>query len=63
MVSVILRDENLRQLSLDALYECQIQTEDAWFTCTGKIVERFCNHQGNNVKLQVKNGFYKINIK
>ena len=63
MISVILKEGELRQLSLDAIYECQIYTEDAAFSCTGKIVERFCDQQGNNIKLQVKNGFYKISIK
>ena len=63
MISVILKEEELIKLSLDAIYECQIFAEDAVFSCTGKIVERFRDKEGNNVKLQVKNGFYKINIK
>ena len=63
MISVILKTGDLKELSLDALYECQIYAEEALFNCTAKIIERCCDEAGNTVKLRVKNGFYKINIK
>ena len=63
MVFLILNEGELKELSLDAIYECQIFTEEAMFQCTGRIVERFHDTEGKKVNLRVKNGFYKINIK
>ena len=59
----ILNEGELKELSLDAIYECQIFAEEAMFQCTGRIVERFHDAEGKKVNLRVKNGFYKINIK
>ncbi len=63
MVFLILNEGELKELSLDAIYECQIFAEEAMFQCTGRIVERFNDTEGKKVNLRVKNGFYKINIK
>lgn len=63
MVFLILNEGELKELSLDAIYECQIFAEEAMFQCTGRIVERFYDTEGKKVNLRVKNGFYKINIK
>ena len=63
MVFLILNEGELKELSLDAIYECQIFAEEAMFQCTGRIVERFHDAEGKKVNLRVKNGFYKINIK
>ncbi len=58
-----LKSGELTELSLEAIYECQIQTTDARLACTGRIRERYCNQNGKILKLQVENGFYKINTK
>ena len=53
----------LTDLSLDAIYECRIQTEKEGLCCTGRIVERYCGTAGKMFKLEIENGFYKINVK
>ena len=58
-----LKDEELTELSLEAIYECQIQTEEGNLACTGRIRERYCEQGKKILKLQVENGFYKISIK
>ena len=63
MVFLILNEGELKELSLDAIYECHIFAEEAMCQCTGRIVERFHDAEGKKVNLRVKNGFYKINIK
>jgi hypothetical protein len=55
--------QTIENLSLDALYECEIHTEKNVIKCTGVIQERYCGTYGKTIKLIVKNGFYKINIK
>ena len=57
------QDVKLTEISLDAIYLCEIQTEEARVQCTGRIRERYCSSNGEVVEFQVKNGFYKINIK
>ena len=58
-----LKNEQLTELSLEAIYECNIQTVDGSLVCTGRIRERYCDREGKILKLQVENGFYKINTK
>ena len=55
--------QDIGVLSLDALYECEIQSEDTLTKCVGIIEERYCGKWGMTIKLVIKNGFYKINIK
>ena len=53
-----LQEQGLEELSLDALYQCEIYTEKNITKCVGKIRERYCGSEGKTVKVQVKNGFY-----
>jgi len=49
----------LAVFSLDALYECSIQTEEEMLSCQGFIKERYVSKIGKVVVFQIKNGFYK----
>lgn len=53
----------LTVFSLDAIYFCEIQTETELLQCTGRIKERSRQKVGKVLKVEIENGFYKINIK
>ncbi len=53
----------LTDLSLDAIYECKIQTENERQECTGRIKERYCGMAGKIFRFEIENGFYKISLK
>jgi len=59
----LLESGKLTGLSLDAIYECKIQTEKEQIRCTGRIVERYHGTAGKMFKFKIENGFYKINLK
>ena len=58
-----LESGKLTDLSLDAIYECKIQTESGRQECTGRIKERYCGMAGKIFRFEIENGFYKINLK
>jgi len=58
-----LESGKLTELSLDAIYECSIQTEKEQLDCTGRIIERYRGIAGKTFKFEIENGFYKINLK
>lgn len=62
-VHLILRSGSLSDISLDAVYECRIQTITCETVCTGMIKDRYENRAGMILVLQVMNGFYEINLK
>ena len=59
----LLESGKLTELSLDAIYECKIQTEKEQLHCTGRIKERYRGMAGKTFKFEIENGFYKINQK
>ncbi len=50
---------NLGKVSLDARYECEIDTEDQVLLCEGVIKERYEDQQGSMLEFHVQNGFYE----
>lgn len=54
---------DLTAFSLDAIYECKLQSGFSVLECTGRIKERYCQGNKNVIKLEIENGFYKNNIK
>lgn len=62
-VHLLLTTGKLQDISLDAVYECRIQTLKGEAVCTGTIKERYKNRAGMILILQITNGFYEINIK
>ena len=62
-VHMMVETGELKEVSLDAIYECRIQTLQGESICTGMIKERYENRAGMIIVLQITNGFYEINIK
>ena len=51
-VYLLLEDDSLADIVLDAVYECRIETGTTWHGSEGRIKE-----------FQIENGFYKNSIK
>lgn len=62
-IYLVLEDEMLTKISLDAIYECQITTSEYTEICTGRVRERYYNEFGKILQFEIKNGFYKNNVK
>ena len=62
-IYLLLEESELEELSLDNIYECAIESKDRIIKCTGRIKERYRGPEGKKLKVQIENGFYKINIK
>lgn len=62
LLHVLLSSGVLAKISLDALYECKINTLTGEASCIGKIKERYENRAGMILALQVLNGFYERNL-
>lgn len=54
---------DLQAFSLDAIYECKLQSGTSVLECTGRIKERYCQGNRKVIKFEIENGFYKISIK
>lgn len=54
---------DLTMFSLDAIYECKLQSGTSILECTGRIKERYCQGNRKVIKFEIENGFYKINVK
>lgn len=62
-IYLVLENDLLPVISLDAVYECKIVEGEEERVCTGRIKERFYNEYGKIMVLEIENGFYKINVK
>ena len=62
-IYLVLENDLLPALSLDAIYECSIEETEDCIVCTGRIRERYINEFGNILKFEIENGFYKISLK
>lgn len=60
---LLTKSAELSIFSLDAIYFCEIQTGIECMQCTGRVKERYCQKEGKTLKIEIENGFYKINIK
>ena len=60
---LVLTDVPLQDISLDAIYECEIVSENERMLCAVRVRERYKSEVGKTLKAEIKNGFYKINIK
>ncbi len=54
---------DLTVFSLDAIYECKLQSGTSVLECTGRIKERYCQGNKKVIKFEIENGFLKNNIK
>ena len=62
-IYLVLENDLLPVISLDAIYEYRIQEDENVVVCTGRVKERFYNEFGKNIKFEIENGFYKISVK
>ena len=62
-IYLVLENDLLPTISLDAVYQCKIAEEDGECICTGRIKERYYNEYGKILVLEIGNGFYKISVK
>ena len=62
-IYLMLENDELQNISLDAIYECELESQSEYVSCEGTVKERFYNEHGKILKLQIQNGFYKINVK
>lgn len=60
---LLVNSAELTDFSLDAIYFCEIQSGEELLQCTGRIKERYRQKAGKTLKIEIENGFYKINIK
>ena len=58
-----LQNADLPVISLDAVYECILDSEEGRIACDGLVTERYRNEYGNALEFSIDNGFYKISIK
>lgn len=57
-IYLVLENDLLPAISLDAVYECKIWEHEDTLVCTGRIKERFYNEFGKILQLEIENGFY-----
>lgn len=62
-IYLVLENDLLSVISLDAIYECRIQEGEETLICTGRMKERFYNEFGKTLQFRIENGFYKISVK
>lgn len=62
-IYLVLESGQLSDISLDAIYECQIEEAEQAKISTGRVRQRYRTKYGNLLEFQVENGFYKISIK
>ena len=60
---ILLREAMLTDISLDAVYQCEINTQIERISCIGRVRERYHDANGKTIKFEIKNGFSKINVK
>lgn len=58
-IYILMGEDELSLFSLDALYECVMETETEKIVCEGVIKERYFNKSGRIIVLYIRNGFYK----
>ncbi len=57
-IYLLLKEDDLRKISLDAKYECYISTRSELLNCSGVVVERYQCEHGKMLKFKIKDGFY-----
>lgn len=60
---LLVNSAELTAFSLDAIYFCEMQSGTEILQCTGRVKERYSQKSGKILKIEIENGFYKINIK
>lgn len=61
-IYLLLKDGELTDVSLDALYECRIHLKEEKIVSEGGVGERYRDANGKILVFHIENGFYKISI-
>ncbi|MGO5051196.1 hypothetical protein ACTQ6A_01575 [Lachnospiraceae bacterium LCP25S3_G4] len=61
-IFLLLKNNALIDLSLDAKYKCYIFSEEQKLICLGMVKSRYQSAIGNMIEFQIENGFYKNSI-
>lgn len=61
-ICLLLDNAELPEISLDTEYECRIWAAEGIRICRGRILERYVNKKGKNLRFRIENGFYKNNL-
>ncbi|MBU3877416.1 hypothetical protein HGO97_016555 [Faecalicatena sp. AGMB00832] len=59
-IYLLLKEDDLTVISLDAKYQCYISTKKELLYCTGVVKERYQCEHGNMIVFKIKNGFYNV---
>ena len=62
-IYIVLQSGELADVSQDAIYNCKIHSEKEQINCIGRIRDRHNGEAGKMLRFEIKNGFYKINLK
>lgn len=62
-IYLLLENEEVTSVSLDAVYECRIEHGEETVLSQGRIIERYWHENGKIIIYQIENGFYKNSIK
>ncbi len=53
----LLENEELTNVSLDIIYQCEITSSKERLSCTGRVKERYYHESGKVLKFEIENGF------
>lgn len=56
---LVLKEGELTEISLDAIYQCYISTRKELINCSGTVKERYQCKYGNFIVFKISDGFYK----
>ena len=59
-ILLLLEEDNIAAISLDAKYDCTIGTKAELLSCSGTVKERYQCEKGNMLVFQIENGFYSV---
>lgn len=57
-----MQDSHLIKLSLEAKYQCEIDTDDMVLLCECIVKERYQSEEGSMAVLYIENGFYEKTV-
>lgn len=59
-IYLVLSEDELTAISLDAKYRCYISTRTETFCCSGVVKERYRSDDSNMLKFRIEDGFYNV---
>lgn len=59
-IYLVLSEDELTAISLDAKYRCYISTRTELLCCSGVVKERYRSDDSNMLKFRIEDGFYNV---